>query len=254
VDALTGAVTAGRRGVGVIVPYDFALDREVWRWAPEAVDLYLTRTRNLPLRADAEMARQISTADTLRVGTRDLVAVAPDVVLYLCTSGSFVRGVEGERRMCAAMRAAGARAAVTTSGALLDALAHLGVRAVAVASPYVPDVAAHLDAYLSEAGIGVLAHRRLGLDQRIWQVPRRAVRELVLAADDDAAEAVFVSCTNVPTYDLIVELEDLLGKPVLSANQVSMWAALRRTDAAPPRTGQRLFARPAAVPGPRGAD
>jgi maleate isomerase len=244
VDALTGVVTAGRRGVGVIVPYDFALDREVWRWAPEVVDLYLTRTRNLPLRADSEMARQISTDDTLRIGTQDLVAVAPEVVLYLCTSGSFVRGVEGERRMCAVMRDAGAPAAVTTSGALLDALAYLDVRTVAVASPYVPDVAAHLDAYLRAAGINVLAHRRLGLDEHIWQVPRRAVRELVLTADDAAAEAVFVSCTNVPTYELIAELEDLLGKPVLSANQVSMWAALREAGATPPSTRQRLFAHP----------
>jgi maleate isomerase len=237
--------------VGVIVPYDFALDREVWRWVPEAVDLYVTRTRHLPLRADAEMARQISTDDTLRVGTHDLLAVAPDVVLYLCTSGSFVHGVEGERRMRAVMRETGAPAAVTTSGALLDALAHLDVRSVSVASPYVPDVAAHLDAYLREAGIGVVAHRRLDLDERIWQVPRRAVRELVLAADTDAAaDAVFVSCTNVPTYDLIAELEGLLGKPVLSANQVSMWAALREAGATLPSAGQRLFARPAAVPDP----
>lgn len=230
--------------MGVVVPYDFALDREMWRWVPDAVDLFVTRTPNLPLRADVEMARRISTAHAVRVGTRDVLAADPDAVLYLCTSGSFVRGLAGERRIRAVMRAAGARAAVTTSGALLDALAHLGVREVAVASPYVPGVAARLDAYLREAGIRVLAHRALGLDDHIWRVARSIVRDLVVAADDATAAAVFVSCTNVPTFDLIAELEDLLGKPVLSANQVSLWAALRAAGVGVPDLGQRLFARP----------
>jgi maleate isomerase len=228
--------------VGVVVPYDFALDREMWRWVPDAVDLFVTRTRNLPLYADVAMARRISTDNAVRVGTRDVLAVDPDVVLYLCTSGSFVRGLAGERRIRAVMRAAGAPAAVTTSGALLDALAHLGAREIAVASPYVPEVAARLDAYLHEAGIRVLTHRRLGLNEHIWQVSRRTVRDLVLAADHEAAPAVFVSCTNVPTFDLIAELEDLLGKPVLTANQVSLWAALHQIGAVPAGTGQRLFA------------
>jgi maleate isomerase len=234
-------MTPPRRGVGVVVPYDFALDRELWRWVPGDVDLFVTRTRNLPLRADAEMARQISTDEAVRIGTRDVLAVEPDVVLYLCTSGSFVRGVDGERRMRAVMRAAGAPTAVTTSGALLDAFAHLRVREVAVASPYLPDVAARLDAFLHEGGVRVLAHCRLGLADHIWQVPHATVRDLVLAADRDAAEAVFISCTNVPTYDLIAELEDRLGKPVLSANQVSLWAAVRSAGdgAADPR--QRLL-------------
>jgi maleate isomerase len=49
----------------------------------------------------------------------------------------------------------------------------------------------------------------------------------VRAADNPAAEALFISCTNVPTYDLIEPLEQALGKPVLTANQVTMWAALR---------------------------
>jgi maleate isomerase len=237
-----------RRGVGVVVPYDFALDREMWRWVPDGVDLYVTRTRNLPLHADVEMARRISTAHAVQVGTRDVLAVEPDVVLYLCTSGSFVRGVAGERRIRAVMQAAGAPIALTTSGALLDALAHLGVREIAVASPYIPAVAARLDAYLAEAGIRVLVHRGLGLDDHIWQLSRRSVRDLVLAADHDAAAAVFVSCTNVPTFDLIAELEGVLGKPVLSANQVSLWAAVRAAGAAVPDLGQRLFAQRAAPP------
>jgi maleate isomerase len=231
-----------RHGIGVVVPYDFALDREVWRWAPPDVDLFLTRTRHLPLRADLEMADQVGSDDAVRTGTEDVLAAEPDVVLYLCTSGSFVRGVGGERHMREVMLAAGAPAAVTTSGALLDALAHVGARTVTVVSPYLPALAARLDGFLSEAGVGVVAHRGLGLDERIFRVPCTTVRDLVMATAGNAADAVFVSCTNLPCYDVIAELEAELGRPVLTANQVSLWAAVRRAGAAAPRNGQRLFA------------
>ena len=44
----------------------------------------------------------------------------------------------------------------------------------------------------------------------------------------DVPDALFISCTNLPTYDVIPQLEAELRMPVLSANQVTMWAALRR--------------------------
>ena len=43
-------------GIGVVAPYDFALDRELWRGAPDDVSLYLTRMPYVPLAATVEMA------------------------------------------------------------------------------------------------------------------------------------------------------------------------------------------------------
>jgi maleate isomerase len=222
--------------IGVVVPYDFALDREIWRWAPDGTDLLITRTRHQTLRVDVDLAELISTEEALRVGTLDVLATEPDAVLYLCTSGSFVRGVAGELRMREVMVEAGAPVAVTTSGAL----GHLAVRDVAVASPYLPTLRRLLDAFLRAAGFRVVTHYGLDLDQHIWQVSDGVIRDLVRAADRASAEAVFVACTNLPTYDLIAELEAELGKPVLTANQVSLWAALRSTGSTPP-VAQRLF-------------
>ena len=45
--------------------------------------------------------------------------------------------------------------------------------------------------------------------------------------DHDDAEAIFVCCTNIPTYDLLGPLAQTLGKPVLTANEVLMHATLR---------------------------
>jgi maleate isomerase len=224
-----------------------ALDREMWRWAPDNVSLYFTRTPFAPLQVTIEMAEYVADGDAVRAGVRDLMAVSPTVYAYGCTSGSFVNGLAGERALTDSMLAAGAPAAVTTSGALLAALAALEVTRVAIATPYQATVAARLTEFLGEAGFSVARSAHLGLSADIWKVPYARTAELVIAADDDEAQAIVVSCTNLPTYDLIGPLEQRLGKPVISANQATMWAALAAFGECLVGPGQRV----AAVPRPR---
>ncbi len=112
-----------QRGVGVVAPFDFALDRELWRWVPDEVSLHLTRTPFVPVEVSLDLARVVSEHETLHAAVQALSAVAPEVVVvYACVSGSFVGGVPGERAMCAAMTQAGEVPSLTTSGALLAAL------------------------------------------------------------------------------------------------------------------------------------
>lgn len=229
-------------GVGVVTPFDFALDRELWRWVPDHVSLHLTRTPYVPEPVSIELAEAVSDEAQVRDATRDLMIVEPAVVAYACTSGSFVGGAAGERRLVAAMRSGGAPNAVTTSGALLAALAALLVERLAVATPYVEDVTVRLHDFLAEAGFRTVSGAHLGLDRDIWKVPYETTAELIRKADSTDAQAVFVSCTNLPTYDLIAPLEHDLGKPVLTANQLTVWAALRLAGSAAVGAGQRLLA------------
>ena len=115
-----------QRGVGVVTPFDMALDRELWRWVPDEVSLYVTRTPQVAGPVGIELAEAVSDEAEVARATGDVLTAEPPVVAYACTSGSFVHGLEGERRLVRAMHAAGAPAAVTTSGALLEALAVLG--------------------------------------------------------------------------------------------------------------------------------
>ena len=110
-------------GIGVVVPFDFALDRELWRWMPDDISLHITRMPYAPLHATLEMAVHISDPALVAQGYDDVRAVSPMVMAYACTSGSFIGGLAGEAALVAAMTEAGAPAAVTTSGALLEALA-----------------------------------------------------------------------------------------------------------------------------------
>ncbi|KPI16433.1 Asp/Glu/hydantoin racemase [Actinobacteria bacterium OK074] len=225
-----------QRGVGVVAPFDFALDRELWRWVPDDVSLHLTRTPYVPVEVSLDLARLVSEHETLDNAVRTLNVIGPEVVAYACTSGSFVGGIVGERAMCEAMTRAGAVPSVTTSGALLEALAELGAARVALVTPYTVSVTQSLEEYLGEAGVQVTGCAFMGLTSHIWQVPYRDVVEMARRAVPASsaggaaagADALFISCTNLPTYDVIPQLEAELRIPVLSANQVTMWSALRR--------------------------
>ncbi len=230
-------------GIGVIVPYDFALDRELWRWVPEDVSLHLTRMPYAPMPSTVEMAVHISDPELVAQGVSDVRVVSPLVTAYSCTSGSFIGGVAGEAAMRAAMVDAGARAAVTTSGALLSALHHLDVHRIATATPYIAELTVGLSDYLAEAGVEVVASTGLGLTTDIWLVPYEVTAGLVRDIDTPDAQAVFVSCTNLPTYDVITTLERELGKPVLTANQVTMWSALDAIGRKAVGPGQQLLER-----------
>lgn len=232
---------AEQTGIGVIVPHDMALDREMWWWTPAEVTLFFTRTPYTALPVTLEMAEYVSGAAAVRRCGEALSAVSPAVYAYGCTSGSFVNGLSGERRLVDAMIAAGAPVAVTASGAILRALEYLNVTRVAIATPYTPEVTERLSLFLAEAEVGVVASAHLGLTEHIWRVPYARTAELICSADSPQAEAVVVSCTNLPTYEVIAALEERLGKPVITANQATMWAALRAIGREPVGEGQRLL-------------
>ncbi|WP_037685265.1 maleate cis-trans isomerase family protein [Streptomyces aureocirculatus] len=217
-----------QRGVGVVAPFDFALDRELWRWVPDEISLHLTRTPYVPVEVSLDLARLVSEHETLAEAVRALTAAEPEVLAYACTSGSFVGGRAGERAMCEAMSREGAVTSVTTSGALLDALEELDARRIALVTPYTWSVTQSLEEYLAEAGVAVVGRACLGLTRHIWKVPYRDVVDMARRAVRGPVDALFISCTNLPTYDVIPQLEAELRMPVISANQVTMWSALRK--------------------------
>lgn len=229
-------------GLAVVTPFDFALDREVWRWAPDEVTVHFNRVGYVTVPVGLELAYAVNSHVAVRQAVLELVATTPRVVAYLCSSGSFINGLQGERQLRDELVAAGIPCAVTTSGAMLEALEHLGISRVAIATPYVSELSDRLESFLGEAGVETVGSAHLGLPGGIWRVPYDGVADLVRAADHRDAEAVFVSCTNLPTYDVIAPLERELGKPVLTANQVTMWAALRVLGQRGIGSGQQLFA------------
>lgn len=234
--------TKRRKGIGLVAPFDFALDDECWRWLPAETSLYVTRTARLEDTAvTAELAEAVGDTKVVMPCVASLISSEPSSVAYACTSGSFVGGIAGETLLRKAMVQAGAKEAVTTSGALLEALNHLGLKKIAIATPYNEELTRLLADFLKSAGIEVVKAGYLNSEQDIMHIGYDAVKNMADIVDHPEAEAVFFSCTNLRTFDIITELEQKLGKPVLSANQVTMWAALKAGGIAMPNIPQTLF-------------
>lgn len=229
-------------GIGLVVPFDFALDAECWRWMPADAPLFVTRTPSVKNPAvTVELAKKVADTTKLARAVETFSAVKPACVAYGCTSGSFVGGRAGEHKLRETMMAHGAAKAVTSSGALLSALEHLGIKRLAIATPYNASLTGLLQTYLEEAHVEVVSSHYLDRESGIARVSYEAVRYLASVVDRPEAEAIFFSCTNLRTFDILEELELILGKPVLSGNQVMMWAALSMADLELPQLNQSLF-------------
>lgn len=181
----------------------------------------------------------IGGADVLADGARELKALGVAAAVWACTSGSFVFGWDGAAQQVAGVRAAAGVPATSTSFAFTDALALLGLRRVAVAATYPADVAERFVDFLGQAGVEVVALSCRGIvtAAEVGTLGRDAVLDFVAANDHPAAEAVVVPDTALHTVAWLDELEARVGKPVLTANQVSVWAGLRLAGDHAPREG-----------------
>jgi maleate isomerase len=230
------------RRVGLIAPFDFALDDEYWRWLGKGQMLCTARTPYYEHPVSVQMAKAVRNTADLVVAAKSLAMIRPAATVYACTSASFVGGLAGERTMRDVMAGAGLASPVTTSGALVDALGALGARRVAIGSPYDAELTRLLAHFLAEAGYEVVGGAYLGLNGDIARVDSRSVYSLARATDSPDADVVFLSCTNLRAFDVLAAAERDLGKPVLSANQVGVWAALRAAGLPSATVDQMLFA------------
>jgi maleate cis-trans isomerase len=176
--------------------------------------------------------------DVLADGVRALEGPLSAVV-WACTSGSFVFGWDGATAQVAALGAVAGVPASSTSFAFVDACARLGVTRVAVGATYPDDVAERFVSFLGVAGIEVLSLSAKGIitAAEVGTLPREAVLEFAAAADHPDAEAVLLPDTALHTIGVLDALDTCVGKPVLTANQVSVWQGLRLAGADAPRLG-----------------
>lgn len=211
--------------MGLIVPsVNAVIEPEFNRVAPPGFTFHATRVmlRETTPEGVREMNREVDHAAAL------LATLRPAVLVYACTSGSFVDGWEALQRQMDRLADQADCPVVATSAAMVAALQHLGVRCIALATPYLDSVNRLEQAFLEGRGFCVRVCRGLGLSgQAIREVPPERVYALAVEADDPQAEAVFVSCTDLRALEVVDALERALRKPVLTSNQVTLWALLR---------------------------
>ena len=230
-----------RKRIGVMVPStNTTFEADFQMVAPRDVTIHGQR---LWLTNDAAGAAGMDRMNAeVESGARYLATAKVDVVAYGCTTGSFYRGPGWDREMLDVIQRAAGVPAVATSPSVVEALRFFGARRVSVATPYPDWNNKQLRAYLEALGFEVLnvegepgaaASGNQGInDHDPEEVVAFASR--VCRAE---ADVLLCSCTAWRSVEAVAELERRTGKPVVSSNQASIWAALRALKLTPRITG-----------------
>ncbi|CAM5681491.1 Decarboxylase OS=Streptomyces alboniger OX=132473 GN=CP975_12680 PE=4 SV=1 [Streptomyces alboniger] len=153
-------------------------------------------------------------------------------MVWACTSGSFVFGWDGAHDQVRDLAVTAGLPASSTSFAFAHAVREVGAVRVAVAATYPDDVAGHFSAFLKSAGAEVVSVRGSGIitAAEVGTWGREQVLALARGGDHPDAQAVLLPDTALHTAAHVRDLEAALGKPVLTANQVTVWEALRLAE------------------------
>lgn len=171
----------------------------------------------------------LGSAERLAAGAAELAEWDLDVVVWAGTSGSFVFGWEGATAQVRALSDAVGALASSTSFAFVEAVAALGVDTVAVAASYPAEVADRFAGFLATGGIRAvhLGVADIVTAEKVGHLEAADVRALIARNLHPRAEAVLVPDTAMHTAGQLETLEAVAGRPVLTANQVTLWHALR---------------------------
>jgi len=164
----------------------------------------------------------------LAEGATRLLAYQPDAVMWACTSGSFVLGWDGAHQQVQELAELLQLPVSSTSIAFVRALAFLGIERVSVAASYPDDVAQRFVQFLHRGGADVVHLGSYGIytAAEVGTLGREQVLAMVRAADVSSAQAIVVPDTAMHTLEWVEHLEATVGKPVLTANQVTLWEGL----------------------------
>ena len=213
----------------LIPPGNPTTEPEVIRLAPPTTTVHFTRmvAGGSPGSHEGQEERNRTQIEHMEECAALLALVKPAVIVMAHTATSYTLGKEGEAALVAKIERATGVPFVTAYASVLAAFAHLGVKRVALATPYARETTLRGKAHLEAHGLEVASWGHLEDVQNIYdETPERAYA-LARRVDVPEAQAVFLSGLGMPTLDVLARLERDLGKPVLSSCSAMVWNALR---------------------------
>lgn len=214
-----------RARIGLIVPASNSTNEPEWQKVmPEGVSLHTAR---MPLEAVTEGGLS-EMADTATAAAERLSQVNVDVVAYGCTTGSLIKGHKYAEKLEAKLSKSANAEAITTALSVERALDSMDVESVSIATPYNETLNQREVEFLEEGGFSVDNITGRGLEDNLEigdLEPRQAYIQGHKSSSGEEG-ALFISCTNYRTFEIIQALEMDLGKPVITSNQATLWDSL----------------------------
>ena len=227
-----------RARIGLLTPHnDIVPEGEFRAMAPDGVSIHAARVplgwrsgpEPPPIGLDA--VRAFAEPPDVDDAVELLSGTPVNVIAYAFTSSSYLLGPDGDAALSDRLqeRANGVPIAMQCPS-VVSALRVLEVRRLALIHP--PWFPAELDRlgadYFRSAGFEVVyAAAAAGLPSSQLSVRPSDVYEWVWSHVPETAEAVFLGGGGLRAIGAIRALEEVLGRPVLTANQVVFWRVLR---------------------------
>jgi maleate isomerase len=223
----------GERGrIGIILPaMNTVAEPEIYSLLPEGVTAHTARMyAPVDISDEENFVRMCDVGcDHGEEAAKELATAKVDIYAFAFTAGSFYRGAGWDEEIAKRIEKVGGAPCVVTASAAVQALKEMAVKRVGVGTPYAV-ANPRLKNFLEGKGFMVTKIEGLVLPTavHVGRQPLMKFEELVRAVNTPDAEGVFISCTNFATLSKIDAMEREIGKPVITANQATFWAALRR--------------------------
>ena len=165
------------------------------------------------------MERHIKAAAKLLPQSREF-----SVIGYGCTSASAIIGSEKISELIKS----GCRTRKVTNPLLAatEYAKHIKVRKLALLSPYIEEVNTPLRKAFGNNGLSteVFGTFGEGKEEKVARISESSTIEAAITlGQNESVEAVFISCTNLRTFNCLGKIANEINKPVFSSNQSLAW-------------------------------
>jgi maleate isomerase len=231
--------------IGLLVPHaDVGPESEMHAMAPRGVCIHAARVPFGAMGSGGGMDPTIPLEPVRRFAeppelddAAELLAAAPlHVIAYGFTSSAYVIGARGEADMVRRLsRRTRGIPIVTACAAAVDALHALDARRITIFDPpwFDAQLVGRGRAYYQDAGFDVADATACELPSDQAAITPDALHQLIVDHAPADADAIVVGGNGFRAVGTIAALEADLHRPVLTANQVLLWAALRAAGTRP---------------------
>ena len=223
-----------RARIGLIVPAsNTTCEPEIAALCPEGVTSYATRIFFDPSSVDGLLALKKEADRAARELSCESIC---QIIAFCCTRGSMIGGLNCDKSIIEIIEKECNTPAIATATAVFAAFTALQVKRIAIATPYPGEVnrlikeIIELNGYKVTRLGGVYDHlspKELTV-KMIGSLQPENAYELGLKVNSKENDAIFISCTNFRSIEIIQKLEMETSKPVITSNQATLWHALRR--------------------------
>ena len=207
---------------GLMVPINnTTMERELLAWLPAGSTC---KTLKIP-RGKGMLTKETLPEYRAQAVTlaKELADPSIDVVAYGCTAAGFISGPAGDASLQQDLAAVTGKNVVTTARSMVLALQELGVKNIALVTPYLDGVNTQLKAFLADGGINVKRFNSFYAQStdELGSIEAHQVARLARETMCDDCEAMFIGCSQLPTAEILGDLQREFGRPTLSSIQVT---------------------------------